>query len=65
MPGDGVERRSCVTALNLEVWENGRDYKRKSIEVLDIVQASLYILNRSLLVRTAIRLVVRTQFFPA
>jgi hypothetical protein len=38
--------------------------KTKSINLLDITRKLPYILNRSLLARTAIRLVVRAPFFP-
>jgi len=42
-----------------------RSYKIKSINLLDINSELPYILNRSLLACTAIRLVVRAHFFPA
>ena len=39
--------------------------KIKSIDLLDIIRELFYIVNRSLLARTAIRLAVRTPFSPA
>jgi hypothetical protein len=42
-----------------------KNHKIKSIDLLDIIGDLFYSLNRSLLARTAIRLVVRALFIPA
>jgi len=61
-PGGALRLRSARAPLCHHTDLGGR--QRKSINLLDIIGNLLYILDRSLLARTAIRLVVRAPLFP-
>jgi inorganic pyrophosphatase len=61
----GSRFRLCRDGAFPRPYTGPRKGKIKSIDVLDILCNLLYALNRSLLARTAIRLVVRAAFFPA